>query len=158
MFPLWQRRRCPPSSWPCVEPGDVGPFSVTGLRAAARLVKRLAVTARLFHELCHSCEGVMKLRLGSLGTYVSVFIRSRGGVGCTGARPVYAAPRGSLQHLQAQSARAPQGRLQPGLICHEPVATGCTRWGSLPCVVTTTVLSPRHRRNLLTDLDHILRS
>lgn len=50
-----------------------------------------------------------------------VFICSSGGLGRSSAWPVYAPPGGPLQHLQAQTGRAPQRRLQPGLACHEQV-------------------------------------
>ena len=50
-----------------------------------------------------------------------VFLYGSRGLGCTSAGPVHAAPGGPLQHLATQAGRALQGRLKPGVACHDQV-------------------------------------
>lgn len=110
----------------------------------------LALISHLCHQVCDVCKDIIKLCVCSLKKRqrdkmkesdpnwtddevniqrtcrhldrdLRLFICSSGGLGWPRARPVYTAPGGPLQHLQTQTGRAPQRRLQPGLACHEQV-------------------------------------
>lgn len=104
-----------------MEPGHMAPLSVSGLNTTASLIKPLALMGRLSHEVCDGCEDIIKLCAWSrhLDGDLCVFICTSRGLGCSSACPVHTPPGGPLQHLQAQTGRAPQRRLQPGLACHE---------------------------------------